>query len=95
MTISRKILMAIMGLTFSALLLLSLALYGMVKRHSEQLVVARFQDSLVPTSRAVDDLVLDGLRGMYLLVGDRGLREETPEAVAAELRAATYVYPYI
>src|SRR5579871_1874922 len=95
MNISRKILMAMVGLTFSALLLLSLALYGMVKRHSEHLVVARFEDSLVPTSRAVDNLVLDGLRGMYLLVGDRGLREDPAEAVASELRAVTYVYPYI
>jgi signal transduction histidine kinase/DNA-binding response OmpR family regulator len=95
MNISRKMLMAMVGLTFSALLLLSLALYSMVKAHTEQLVVARFEDSLVPTSRAVDNLVLDGLRGMYLMVGDRGLREDSPEAVTAQLRTVTYVYPYI
>ena len=38
------------------------------------LVVARFEDSLVPTSRAMDNLLLDALRGMSLFVGDSSLR---------------------
>jgi len=95
MSISRKILLAILGLTVSSLLLVALALYPMVKRHTTELVVARFQDSLLPTSHAVDNLVLDALRGMYLLVSDRSLREDDDKAMVGRLRSLTYVYPYI
>jgi signal transduction histidine kinase/DNA-binding response OmpR family regulator len=95
MSISRKILLAILGLTVSSLLLVALALYPMVKRHATELVVARFQDSLLPTSHAIDNLVLDALRGMYLLVSDRSLREDDDKAMVARLRSLTYVYPYI
>jgi signal transduction histidine kinase/DNA-binding response OmpR family regulator len=95
MSISRKILLAILGLTVSSLLLVCLALYPMIKRHTQQLVVARFQESLLPTSHAVDNLVLDALRGMYLLVSDRALREDDAAGMVARLRSLTYVYPYI
>jgi signal transduction histidine kinase/DNA-binding response OmpR family regulator len=95
MTISRKILLAILGLTVGSLLIVSTALYPMVKHHTEELVVARFEDSLLPTSHAVDNLVLDALRGMYLLVSDRSLREDDDAAMVGRLRALTYVYPYI
>jgi len=95
MSISRKILLAILGLTVSSLLLVSLALYPLVKRHTQELVVARFQDSLLPTSHAIDNLVLDALRGMYLLVSDRSLREDDAAAMVERLRSLTYVYPYI
>jgi signal transduction histidine kinase len=95
MTISRKILLAILGLTVGSLLVVVFALYPMVKHHTEELVVARFEDSLLPTSHAIDNLVLDALRGMYLLVSDRSLREDDDKAIVARLRALTYVYPYI
>ena len=95
MTISRKIVLAILGLTVGSLLVVALALYPMVKHHTEELVVARFEDSLLPTSHAVDNLVLDALRGMYLLVSDRSLREDDDAAMVTRLRALTYVYPYI
>jgi signal transduction histidine kinase len=95
MTISRKILLAILGLTIGSLLVVALALYPMVKHHTEGLVVARFEDSLLPTAHAVDNLVLDALRGMYLLVSDRSLREDDDEAMVKRLRTLTYVYPYI
>ena len=78
-----------------SLMVVSVALYLLMKHHTEELVVARFEDSLVPTSRAVDNLVLDALRGMYLLVSDRSLREDQPNLVIARLRSITYVYPYI
>jgi signal transduction histidine kinase/DNA-binding response OmpR family regulator len=95
MTISRKILLAILGLTVSSLLIVAFALYPMVKHHTEELVVERFEDSLLPTSHAIDNLVLDALRGMYLLVSDRSLRDDGDRAMVARLRALTYVYPYI
>jgi signal transduction histidine kinase/DNA-binding response OmpR family regulator len=95
MTISRKILLAILGLTVGSLLVVALSLYPMVKRHTESLVVARFEDSLLPTSHAVDNLVLDALRGMYLLVSDRSLRDDDDAAMVKRLRDLTYVYPYI
>ena len=95
MTISRKILLAILGLTVGSLLIVALALYPMIKHHTEELVVARFEDSLLPTSHAVDNLVLDALRGMYLLVSDRSLREDDDTGMVQRLRALTYVYPYI
>jgi signal transduction histidine kinase/DNA-binding response OmpR family regulator len=95
MSISRKILLAILGMVVSSLLLVALALYPMMKRHTQELVVARFQDSLLPTSHAVDNLVLDALRGMYLLVSDRSLREDDAAGMVARLRSLTYVYPYI
>jgi signal transduction histidine kinase/DNA-binding response OmpR family regulator len=95
MTIARKILAALMGLTASSLLIALLALYPMVKRHTEGLVVARFEDSLVPTSRAVDNLVLDAVRGMSQLVNDRAIKQDEPRAIDAQLREITYVYPYL
>ena len=78
MKISRKILLGMLGLTVSSLLVVSVALYFLMKHHAEKLVVARFEDSLLPTSRAVDNLLLDALRGMYLLASDRSLREAEP-----------------
>jgi signal transduction histidine kinase/CheY-like chemotaxis protein len=95
MSISRKILVALIGLTVSSVLVVIVALYAMVKHHTEQLVVARFEDSLLPTSRAVDNLLLDALRGMYLLVNDPSLRKDDPQAMVARLRGITYVYPYV
>jgi signal transduction histidine kinase/DNA-binding response OmpR family regulator len=95
MSIARKILAALVGLTVISLLAAILALYPMVKHHTQELVVARFEDSLVPTSRAVDNLLLDALRGMYLLVSDRALQQDEPKAMVAQLRSITYVYPYL
>jgi signal transduction histidine kinase/DNA-binding response OmpR family regulator len=95
MSISRKILLALIGLTVSSVSIVSIALYVMVKHHAEQLVVARFEDSLRPTSHAVDNLLLDALRGVYLLVNDPSLRKDDPESLAARLRGITYVYPYV
>ena len=95
MKISRKILVSMVALIVSSLMIVSVALYLLMKHHTEELVVARFEDSLVPTSRAVDNLVLDALRGMYLLVSDHSLREDPPNQVIARLRSITYVYPYI
>ncbi|WP_293858956.1 ATP-binding protein, partial [Steroidobacter sp.] len=71
------------------------ALYPMMKLHTEQLVAARFEDSLVPTARAVDNLLLDAVRGMYVYVDDRALREDSSAAMTARLRNFTYVYPYM
>jgi signal transduction histidine kinase/DNA-binding response OmpR family regulator len=95
MSIARKILAALVGLTVISLLAAILALYPMVKHHTQELVVARFEDSLVPTSRAVDNLLLDALRGMYLLVSDRALQQDEPKEMVAQLRSITYVYPYL
>ena len=95
MTITRKILAALVGLTVSSLSIAIFALYPMVKHHTQELVVARFEDSLVPTSRAVDNLVLDALRAMSLLVNDRAIQEDAPGAIVAQLRSITYVYPYL
>jgi signal transduction histidine kinase/DNA-binding response OmpR family regulator len=95
MSISRKILAALVGLTVVSLVAAILALYVLVKQHAQQLVVSRFQDSLVPTARAVDNLLLDAQRGMYLMAGDPGFKEKDDDAMVKRLRAATYVYPYL
>lgn len=95
MNISRKILFALVGLTATSLVVVSVALYAMVQNHTQDLVVQRFEESLVPTSRAVDNLMLDALRGMYLFVGDRALQDADPKMVEAQLRSITYVYPYL
>ena len=94
MTIASKILAALIGLTLSSLCVALLALYPMVKRHNQELVVARFEDSLVPTSRAVDNLLLDALRGMYLFVSDGSIRNSGGAVSASQLREIIYVYPY-
>ncbi len=95
MTLTRKILTALLGMTAASLTVAVAALYPMVKLHTEQLVAARFEDSLVPTARAVDNLLLDALRGMYLHVDDRAIREDAPAAMTTRLRNFTYVYPYL
>jgi signal transduction histidine kinase/DNA-binding response OmpR family regulator len=95
MSISRKILLALIGLTVSSVAIVIVALYAMVKHHAQQLVVARFEDSLRPTSHAVDNLLLDALRGVYLLVNDPWLRKDDPQSLVARLRGITYVYPYL
>ena len=82
-------------MTAASLAITIAALYPMVKMHTEQLVAARFQDSLMPTARAVDNLLLDALRGMYLHVDDRAIREDAPAAMTERLRNFTYVYPYL
>ncbi|HEX3847977.1 MAG TPA: response regulator, partial [Steroidobacteraceae bacterium] len=95
MSISRKILAALVGLTVVSLLAAILALYVLVKQHTQELVVSRFEDSLAPTARAVDNLLLDALRGIYLMAGDPSLKEKQGGALVRHLRAATYVYPYL
>jgi signal transduction histidine kinase/CheY-like chemotaxis protein len=94
-TLTRKILTALLGMTAISLAVAVGALYPMMKLHTEQLVAARFQDSLVPTARAVDNLLLDAVRGMYLLVEDRALHKDTPTDMQARLQNFTYVYPYM
>jgi signal transduction histidine kinase/ActR/RegA family two-component response regulator len=94
-TIARKILAALVGLTVSSLVIALLALYPMVMHQAQDLVVTRFEDSLVPTAHAVDDLLLDASRGMYLLGTDRAIRDDDPQRLVAQLRAITYVYPYL
>jgi len=93
MTIATKILTALIGLTLSSLCVALFALYPMVKQHNQELVVARFEDSLVPTSRAVDNLLLDALRGMYLFVSDGSFRGGGAN-LTSQLRGIIYVYPY-
>ncbi len=95
MTLTRKILLALLGLTLGTLAIAAVALYPMVQHHTQQLVGARFEENLVPTARAVDNLLLDALRGMYLNIGNPVVREGKPEQIAAELRNVTYVYPYL
>lgn len=95
MTLTRKILTALLGMTAISLGVAVGALYPMMKLHTEQLVAARFQDSLVPTARAVDNLLLDAVRGMYLHVEDSAIRAETLAEMTARLRNFTYVYPYM
>jgi signal transduction histidine kinase/CheY-like chemotaxis protein len=94
-TLTRKILTALLGVTAVSLAVVVGALYPMMKLHNEQLVAARFEDSLVPTARAIDNLLLDAVRGMYLHVDDRLIRENTPAAMTTRLRNFTYVYPYM
>ena len=95
MTLTRKILAALLAMTAASVAVTISALYPMVRLHSERLVAARFEDSLEPTARAVDNLFLDALRGMYLHVDDRAIREDAPAAMTARLRNFTYVYPYL
>jgi signal transduction histidine kinase/DNA-binding response OmpR family regulator len=95
MTLTRKILTALLGMTALSLAVAVGALYPMMKLHTEQLVAARFQDSLVPTARAVDNLLLDAVRGMYLLVDDPVLHKDTRAELKARLQNFTYVYPYM
>jgi signal transduction histidine kinase/ActR/RegA family two-component response regulator len=95
MTLTRKILFALLGLTIGTLGAAAVALYPMVQHHTQQLVGARFQDSLVPTARAVDNMLLDALRGMHLNVNDPIIRDGAPQEVARELRMITYIYPYL
>lgn len=95
MTLTRKILAALLGMTTASIAVAVGALYPMVKLHTEELVAARFEESLVPTARAVDNLFLDALRGMYLHVDDRAIREDVLAAMTARLRNFTYVYPYL
>ncbi len=86
MSISRKILAALVGLTVVSLVAAILALYVLVKQHAQELVVSRCQDPLVPPARAVDNLLLDALRGMYLMAGDPGLKEKADDAMVKRLR---------
>jgi signal transduction histidine kinase/DNA-binding response OmpR family regulator len=95
MTLTRRILAGLLGMTAVSLVVAIGALYPMVKLHTEQLAAARFENSLVPTARAIDNLLLDALRGMYLHVDDRALREDAPTEMTARLRNVTYVYPYL
>ena len=95
MTLSRRILVALLGLTIGTLAVAAAALYPMVQHHTQQLVGTRFQESLVPTARAVDNLMLDALRGVYVNIGDSVIREGAPAAVSKQLRSATYIYPYL
>src|SRR5688572_17668350 len=95
MNLTRKILAALLGMTTASIAVAVGALYPMVKLHTEQLVAARFEESLVPTARAVDNLFLDALRGMYLHVDDRAIREDVLATMTARLRNFTYVYPYL
>jgi signal transduction histidine kinase/CheY-like chemotaxis protein len=95
MTLSRRILVALLGLTIGTLTVAAVALYPMVQHHTQQLVGTRFQESLVPTARAVDNLILDALRGVYVNISDNVVREGEPVAVSRKLRSATYVYPYL
>ncbi len=95
MTLTRKILAALLSLTIGTLAVAAAALYPMVQHHTQQLVGARFQDGLVPTARAVDNMLLDALRGMYLHINDPVIREGTPDAMAQQLRTITYIYPYL
>jgi len=95
MTLSRRILVALLGLTIGTLAVAAVALYPMVQHHTQKLVGTRFQESLVPTARAVDNLMLDALRGVYVNISDNIVREGAPVDVSRELRSATYVYPYL
>jgi signal transduction histidine kinase/DNA-binding response OmpR family regulator len=95
MTLTRRFLAGLLGMTAVSLAVAVGALYPMVKLHTEQLAAARFENSLIPTARAIDNLLLDSLRGMYLHVDDRALREDAPADMAARLRNLTYVYPYL
>jgi signal transduction histidine kinase/ActR/RegA family two-component response regulator len=94
MTIASKILAALIGLTVGSLCVALFALYPMVKHHNQELIVERFEDSLVPTSRAVDNLLLDALRGMYLFVSDSSIRNGGSSVLVPQLREITYIYPY-
>ncbi len=94
-TLTRKILLALLSLTLGTLAATAVALYPMVQHHTQQLVGTRFEESLVPTARAVDNLLLDALRGMYVNLGNPVVRNGKPLEVAAELRNVTYVYPYL
>jgi signal transduction histidine kinase/CheY-like chemotaxis protein len=93
--IARKILVALVGVTVSSLAITLAAFYPMMKRQAQDLVVARFEDSLVPTAHAVDNLLLDASRGMYLIINDRSIREDQPASLSAQFRAITYVYPFL
>ena len=95
MTLTRKILVALLGLTIGTLGVAAAALYPMVRHHTQQLVGARFEDGVVPTARAIDNMLLDALRGMHLNVNDLVIREGTPEQMAHQLRTITYIYPYL
>src|SRR5688572_22699273 len=95
MTLSRRILVALLGLTIGTLTVAAVALYPMVRHHTQQLMGTRFQESLVPTARAVDNLILDALRGVYVSISDHVVREGAPEDVSRQLRSATYIYPYL
>jgi len=86
MTLTRKILTALLGLTVGTVAVAAVALYTMVQHHTQELVGARFQDSLVPTARAVDNLLLDALRGMHLNVNDAVIRDGAPAEVSKQLR---------
>src|ERR1044072_2913894 len=93
MPLARKILVALLGLTVGTVAVAAAALYTMVQHHTQELVGARFQDSLVATARAVDKLLLDALRGMHLNVNDAVIRDGTPAAVSKQLRSIGYIYP--
>jgi len=95
MTITRKFLLVMLSLTVGSVAIAIGALYPMVGHHAEQLVGARFQDSLVQTSRAIDNLLLDALRGMYLHSSSGTIRNAPPVEVQERLRNITYVYPYL
>jgi signal transduction histidine kinase/DNA-binding response OmpR family regulator len=95
MTLTRRILAGLLGMTAVSLAVAIGALYPMVKLHTEQLAAARFENSLIPTARAIDNLLLDALRGMYLHVDDQAIRADESVDMTARLRNVTYVYPYL
>jgi len=95
MTLTRKILAALLGLTIGSVAVAVIALYPMVQHQTQQLVGTRFRDSLVPTARSIDNLLLDALRGMYLHINDEVIRGDTTPATNNKLRTITYIYPYL
>src|SRR3569832_2025550 len=95
MTLTRKILVALLSLTIGPLAVAAAALYPMVQHQTQTLVGGRFEDSLVPTARAIDNLLLDALRGMQLTMNDAVIRDGTSDDVARYLRTISYVYPYL
>jgi signal transduction histidine kinase/DNA-binding response OmpR family regulator len=95
MTFTRKILIAFLGLTIGTLGAAAAPLYVMVGHHAQQLVGARFEDSIVPTAHAIDNMLLDALRGMHLSVNDVVIRAGSPDQMARQLRTMTYIYPYL
>ncbi len=95
MTITSKIVAALVGLTTGSLLLVMGALYPMVENHTQSLAVAHFEDSLIPTSRAMDGILVDASRGVFLLASDTLLAQSDLTSMNARFRTATYAYPYM
>lgn len=93
MTISRKLVLTMLGVAITPL---CIGLYygnQIVVRQTEQLVGTRLQDSIEQTARAIDQFMLEAKRSMHDFVDDALDHRDDLALLSKKLRARTYTHP--